>query len=146
MKMTTIRLWHSYLGLFIAPSVLFFALTGATQLFGLHESHDDYQPPALVEKLSSVHKDQVFELGHHKPPPASQPGSPPPAAADKEDDDKVELSTQLLKWFFLLVALGLTLSTSFGIWMGLTQIRRKRVAWLLLVAGALIPTALLVVG
>ena len=145
MKMTTIRLWHSYLGLFIAPSVLFFALTGATQLFVLHESHGDYRPPALVEKLSSVHKDQVFELGHHKPPPASEPGSPRPAAADQEDDDKVELSTQLLKWFFFLVALGLTLSTSFGIWMGLTQIRRKRVAWLLLAAGALIPAALLVV-
>ena len=51
----------------------------------------------------------------------------------------------MLKWFFFLVALGLTLSTSFGIWMGLTQIRRKRVAWLLLAAGALIPAALLVV-
>jgi len=144
MKMTTIRLWHSYLGLFIAPSVLFFALTGATQLFGLHESHGDYQPPVLVEKLSSVHKDQVFELGHHEPPAAAEPGSPRPAAADKEDDDKAELSTQMLKWFFFLVALGLTLSTSFGIWMGLTQIRRKRVAWLLLAAGALIPAALLV--
>jgi hypothetical protein len=142
--MTTIRQWHSYLGLFIGPSVLFFALTGATQLFGLHESHGDYQPPVLIEKLSSVHKDQVFELGHHKPPPASESGPRQPAAPDKEDDDKVELSTQLLKWFFLLVALSLTVSTSFGIWMGLTQIRRKRVAWLLLVAGAVIPAALLV--
>ncbi len=144
MKMTTIRQWHSYLGLFIAPSVLFFALTGATQLFSLHESHDDYQPPAIIEKLSSVHKDQVFELGHHKPPPASEPGAPRPAAPDKEDDDKAELTTQLLKWFFLLVALCLTLSTCFGIWMGFTQMRRKRIAWLLLAAGALIPTALLV--
>ncbi len=81
MKLTTIRQWHSYLGLFIAPSVLFFALTGATQLFGLHESHGDYRPPAIVEKLSSVHKDQVFELGHHTSPRPLRkpvPGSLPP--------------------------------------------------------------------
>jgi hypothetical protein len=43
-----------------------------------------------------------------------------------------------------LVALCLTLSTCFGIWMGLTQVRRKRVGWLLLAAGALISTFLLV--
>jgi hypothetical protein len=145
MKMTTVRQWHSYIGLFIAPSVLFFALTGVTQLFGLHESHGDYQPPAIVEKLSSVHKDQVFELGHHHaPPPASEAGPRQPPAGAQDDDDKTELSTQLLKWFFMLVALSLTLSTCFGIWMGFTQMRRKRLAWTLLVAGALIPTALLV--
>jgi hypothetical protein len=143
MKLTTIRQWHSYLGLFIAPSVLFFALTGATQLFGLHEAHGGYKPPAIVEKLSSVHKDQVFELGHHHEPPPSEAGPGQPPAA-QEDDDKVELSAQLLKWFFLSVAACLALSTCFGIWMGLTQVRRKRLAWLLLVAGAGIPAGLLV--
>ena len=30
------RQWHLYLGTFFAPSILFFALTGALQLFGLH--------------------------------------------------------------------------------------------------------------
>jgi hypothetical protein len=144
MKTTTIRQWHAYLGLFIAPSVLFFALTGATQLLGLHESHGDYRPPAVIEKLSSVHKDQVFELGHHHAPPASGAGPRNPPASAQDDDDKTALSTQLLKWFFLLVALCLTLSTCIGLWMGFTQIRRKRLAWILLIAGALVPTALLV--
>jgi hypothetical protein len=132
--MATIRQWHFYIGLFIAPSVLFFALTGAVQLFGLHEAHGDYRPFALIEKLSSVHKDQVFELGHHEA--AAQPGA-------KDDDDKTGLPTLLLKGFFLLVALCLTLSTSLGLWMGLTQTRRKRTAWLLVIAGGLIPLALL---
>jgi uncharacterized iron-regulated membrane protein len=27
--MSSIRLWHSYIGILIAPSVIFFALTGA---------------------------------------------------------------------------------------------------------------------
>jgi len=150
MSRTTIRQWHGYVGLFIAPSVLFFALTGALQVFSLHEAHGNYRPLALVEKLSSVHKDQVFSLGHHHdsaPPEAAKnpdPGAPSPPAAE-EDDDEPTLSTALLKWFFLLVAICLAFSTAFGIWMGLTQTRRKRLAWLLLTAGALIPLVLLVI-
>jgi hypothetical protein len=164
---TTIRQWHSYFGLFIAPSVLFFALTGSAQIFNLHEAHGSYRPPALLEKLSSVHKDQVFAFGgHHLPPPpptntvrdAAAPGGgvmlyhgrkaaiPPGLRAGTEGGaDRARRSTQLLKWFFLIVGLCLTLSTGFGIWMGLTQIRAKRLAWLLLVAGTLIPVGLLLV-
>jgi hypothetical protein len=142
-----IRQWHSYIGLFIAPSVLFFALTGALQLFSLHEAHGHYHPFAIVEKLSSVHKDQVFELGHHDAAPEPEAGKPTdtakPAGA-KDDDDKTELSTLLLKGFFLLVALCLTLSTALGLWMGLTQNRRKGIAWLLVIAGILVPLGLLV--
>jgi hypothetical protein len=145
-SIATVRKWHSYIGLFVAPSVLFFALTGATQLFNLHEAHGSYVPPAIVEKLSSVHKDQVFAFGdHHAPPPdAGKPGGAPgPGPGPQDDDDKTELATLLLKWFFLLVSVCLVFSTSFGIWMGLTQIRRKQTGWLLLIAGALIPLGLL---
>jgi hypothetical protein len=143
----SIRQWHSYLGLFIAPSVLFFTVTGALQLFSLHEAHGSYRPPALIEKLSSVHKDQVFALGHHDdaPEPAApadgHAAAPPGGAPD--DDDKTAASTWALKVFFLVVAIGLTLSTCFGLWMGLTQTRRKRLAWSLAIAGTLIPLALL---
>jgi hypothetical protein len=76
-----IRRWHAWLGLFIAPSVIFFSLTGAVQLFSLHEAHGDYQPPALIEKLSSLHKDQEFALGHHGPArPKADAASPPSMA------------------------------------------------------------------
>jgi hypothetical protein len=166
MSSMTIRRWHSYIGLFIAPSVLFFALTGAVQIFSLHESHGDYKPLAIVEKLSSVHKDQVFALGHHhdkpapgadadtphtdrpSPPSADTPSLPdagtqlPPGAKD-DDDDKTELSTWMLKGFFLGVALCLSVSTAFGLWMGLTQTRQKRLAYALVIAGAVIPAGLL---
>ena len=149
MTAATIRQWHSYLGLFIAPSVLFFTVTGGVQLFSLHEAHGSYRPPALIEKLSSVHKDQVFELGHQDAAPeapadaddrahAATPGAAPP-----DDDDKTAASTWMLKGFFLAVAIGLTLSTCFGLWMGLTQTRRKRLAWSLAIAGTLIPLGLL---
>jgi hypothetical protein len=143
--MMRIRQWHSYIGLFIAPSVFFFALTGAAQLFSLHESHGNYEPPAIVEKLSSVHKDQVFEFGDHHGPAAGKPDADVKAhAGSDEHGDKSERPAFLLKLFFLLVAIGLSVSTALGLWMGLTQMRRKPVAWLLLTAGTLIPVALLV--
>ena len=133
----------------MAPIVLFFALTGAAQLFNLHEAHGHYQPPAVLEKLSSVHKDQVFALGHHYEPPAPQAASRTPGAgeasapATEEDGDKPTLSTLALKALFLLVALCLVLSTALGLWMGLTQTRQKRLGWMLVLAGALIPAVLL---
>jgi hypothetical protein len=136
MTRATIRQWHAYIGLFIAPSVLFFALTGALQTFNLHEAHGSYRPFALVEKLSSVHKDQVFAFGDHH-----AAADLPPNTSD--DGDRIELSTLLLKWFFLVVGLCLLVSTAFGVWMGLTQIRAKRLAWLLLIVGTAIPVGLL---
>jgi hypothetical protein len=137
-----LRLWHAYLGLFIAPSVLFFALTGALQIFNLHEAHGSYRPAALFEKLSAVHKDQVFEEPHDHPPPA------PAAAGAQEhpqgdDDDRISGATLALKWFFLAVAVCLAVSTLIGMWMGTTQIRRKGTAWVLITAGTLLPLCLL---
>ena len=146
--MASIRTWHTYLGFLIAPSVLFFALTGALQIFSLHEAHGSYHPAPIVEKLASVHKDQVFALGEHhdEPPPepaaASQAGSDahPPGPAEHEAEPAI--GTPLLKWYFLLVALGLTTSTLFGLWMGLTHIRYRRTGWWLLVIGAAVPLVL----
>jgi hypothetical protein len=143
--MALIRTWHAYLGILIAPSVLFFALTGALQLFGLHEPHDGYQPIAVVEKLGKLHTDQAFVLSkHHEPPPqqteaagAEDKQAPPPAP-----EDAPALGTTLLKWFFLLVALGLATSTSLGLWMGLTHVRHRRAGWWLLALGIVLPVTL----
>ena len=163
-----LRKWHSYIGLFIAPSVLFFAVTGALQIFNLHEAHDGYRPAVLLEKLSAVHKDQVFEQPReHEEPAAAAPAgdaaqhaadpaphadpapqadaAPHHHAADDGDDDKLSASTLALKWLFLFVAVGLTLSTSIGIWMGITQLRRPVLAWTLIAAGVAAPIWLLVI-
>jgi hypothetical protein len=78
-KPALIRQIHQYFGLFIAPCVMFFSLTGAYQLFGWHESHEGYHPPALVEKLGMLHKDQLF---------ITRPERRPPAAAAKPKDDE----------------------------------------------------------
>jgi hypothetical protein len=113
--MTNIRRRHSYIGLFIAPSVLFLALTGAAQIFNLHEAHRSYRPPAILDKLSSVHKDQVFAFGHNHEPTESEADSQKTGrttaspAAPEVVDDKPGLSTLALKTFLMLVAVCLAL-------------------------------------
>lgn len=147
MNVTAIRRWHAYIGLFSAPSIIFFALTGATQLFSLHEAHGQYKPFAIIEKLSSVHKDQEFALGHHRPEPRSEDKAEESAINKKSggpaDSDEPKFATLVLKAFFLVIALSLTMSAVLGLWIGLTQTRNKKTARILVIAGALIPLVLL---
>ena len=142
--MMTVRQWHTYIGAFVAPSVLFFTFTGSLQLFSLHEAHGAYTPPAVVEHLGRVHKDQVWEAPakagpahaadahdhEHHAGPAGYPDAPKP------------WPVMALKWLFLTVAIGLMTSTLLGLWMALTFGRRKAVVLGLFVAGAVLPVLL----
>src|ERR1700733_14786532 len=108
--MMTVRQWHTYIGAFIAPSVLFFAFTGSLQLFSLHEAHGAYTPPAIVEALSRVHKDQVLHAKPKAGPKGAQDaqdrgGDPHHAAAAKGPPAPPPWSVTALKWFFLAVAI-----------------------------------------
>jgi len=136
--MASIRIWHSYLGMVLAPSILFFALTGLLQIFSLHEAHGHYKPAALVEKFSSLHKDQVFEA--KAPEPESSE-----ADAKPQEEQLKPVSVYILKWFFALVAVGLMLSTVLGVWMGLKGTLRRRTHLWLLATGAVLPIVLTVI-
>jgi hypothetical protein len=140
--MPLIRTWHTYLGIFIAPSVLFFALTGALQIFSLHEAHDKYVPPQLLEKLASVHRDQVFAVKAHDDDHSDEHAQDEHGAAPPEHEEEPGLATTLLKYFFLLVAVALCVSISLGLWLGLTHVRHKRAGWWLLAVGIILPASL----
>ena len=138
-----LRTLHAYMAIFTAPSVLFFALTGALQLFDLHEPHGGYQPPALIEKLGRLHKDQVFARDDRHPGNvADKPGGAAsdhaPATAPATDDGD-PVSASVLKWFFLLVTLVLASTTGFGLWLGLRHNGRKGLGWFLLASGSVLP-------
>ena len=141
LRLAAIRRFHLFIGVFIAPSVLFFALTGAVQLFSLHEAHGAYMPPPLIEALSKVHKDQVFNA--KKPGEGAPPSAHPDHRAGNHEEAGPRPTTLALKAFFLLVAAGLTTSTLLGLWMALVHGRDKAIAWVLLAGGAAIPIALL---
>jgi hypothetical protein len=155
------RQWHLYLGTLFAPSIIFFAFTGSLQLFGLHESHpgDTYQAPAWVQKLGSIHKDQVLTKQHGPPPgSAGQPKGPPktdeenrppqPGPSQSENGRRnaergPNKLTLALKWFFLATAVGLIFSTLLGIYMAFKFNRSRTLVWGMLFLGTVTPLVLI---
>src|ERR1700747_349739 len=69
----TVRIMHLYLGVFLAPAILFFSFTGALQTFSLHESvkGSGYKPANWIMVLGQPHKKQTAQL----PPRKTQPSA-----------------------------------------------------------------------
>jgi hypothetical protein len=150
------RQLHLYLGAFFAPSIIFFALSGSLQLFGLHEGRpgETYQPPALIAKLASIHKNQTLSQRQGPPPGLGGAQKRPPefgeearSARPEDRDQKKEpgesQATFALKLFFLATATGLVLTTCLGVYMGFKFGRSRILIWSLLLIGTAIPAALI---
>jgi len=142
------RQYHTYLGMLIAPSVLMFAVTGGLQIFRLQEAQPGYTPAPIVEKLGRLHKDQVFAVS---PPRAPRPATAPTTEGgtvekkEAEAPRTVPLSRTLLQWFFVLVSVGLFVSTALGIWMGVTVSRWKVQARWMVAVGTVLPVLILLI-
>ncbi len=152
-SLKSIRLIHRYIGLFFSPTILFFAITGGLQMFGLHESArgSSYVPPNILMHLAQLHKKGTLYL------PPRKVASPTSTKSDgaKPDGPKIETPkpTQAspatppnslpMKIFFASTALALALSTCTGLIMGWKCAHRKSIVLLTLAAGVLIPAILL---
>jgi hypothetical protein len=142
---------HLYFGVFITPALLFFAITGALQTFSLHETTrgSSYKPPAWIAELGQLHKKQTLEVPVRKLAPPDRPRSDGPATQGADRDAKsttpppAQKSHLPMKIFFLIVSIGLFTSTLTGLYMAYKYNSNKLVVTLLLVAGVLIPIALL---
>jgi hypothetical protein len=154
-----LRLIHLYTGVFIAPALLFFAFTGALQTFSLHETTrgSSYKPPAWAVMLAQIHKKQTPIVPVRKlSPPAKQADkatqektqtSPtPPTEAPKPTGEAAPKSHNPLplKCFFLLVSIGLFVSTLSGLYMSYKYIRNRRLITVILLAGIIVPVLLTV--
>lgn len=142
------RKTHLYVGVFIAPALLFFAFTGAIQTFSLHETTrgSDYKPAAFLVTMGQIHKKQTWIVPAKKPAPPAKPAGPEepkPGVAPATPPPPPSKSHLPLKIFFLLVSLGLFTSTLTGLYMSYKYERNKILVTLLLIAGAVIPLALL---
>jgi hypothetical protein len=151
-----IRQIHLYLGVFIAPSLLFFAFTGALQTFSLHETTrgSSYKPPAWAVTLGQIHKKQTPIVPVRKTPPPDRPAEKPhsdktqPEAASPVAPVAPPAATAKthnplpLKIFFLLVAIGLFTSTTTGLYMSYKYIRNRLLITTILIFGVVIPVAL----
>ena len=152
-----IRQIHNYIGMFFAPAILFFSLSGAFQTLGLHEDRGHGQPMAWVAWMASVHKDQVLPHaeggpgdwgpGAGKPDEAKGPGGPGahegPGGPGGPGGHHPDEGFSILKAFVLCMALGLFSSASLGIVIAFTNPKTRRLNSALLAAGAILPLVLL---
>jgi hypothetical protein len=163
-----LRLIHLYIGVFIAPALLFFAFTGALQTFSLHETTrgSSYKPPAWAVMVGQIHKKQTPIVPVRKVPPPDKPADN--AGSDKTAQDKPQLPASQstpsaarkllpdaivpqphnalpLKIFFLLVAIGLFVSTLSGLYMSYKYIRNRKLITATLLAGIIVPVLLTII-
>jgi hypothetical protein len=130
--MKTIRKLHFWIGTLFAPTIVFFALSGAFQILKLHEGGG----PAWIAKLGQIHKDQtIAEVPARKAPPASAAPKPAEPRVERAEPHR---STVLVVWF-LAMALGLLISSGLGIYMAFAYKRDRVVIVSLLAAGTVIP-------
>jgi hypothetical protein len=142
---------HLYIGIFIAPALLFFAITGALQTFSLHETTQgsSYKPPAWIVALGQLHKKQTTVVPVRKPRPVEKPEGPPSGAAPAPAGTKAVAPAASpknhlpLKIFFLLVSVGLFVSTLTGVYMTYKYNRNTLLVTGLLIAGIVVPLLLL---
>ena len=118
--MKRVRQLHLYLGVLFAPLLIFFAASGAFQLFWLHENAKDgsYTAPPVLSALGTVHKNS------HLPGTPKKAGTP-------------------LRWFSLAASLGLIATTALGLVMAFRFTASWKPVALSLAAGTVVPAALL---
>ncbi|MDP1737272.1 MAG: hypothetical protein Q8L23_07510 [Caulobacter sp.] len=145
-RLRFIRQLHLWIAVFVAPSLLMFAVTGMLQLFKLHEAGGGYQPLPVIEKLGQVHIHQKYALRPVRagPPQAAAPAAAKPAPDRAEvGEEGAPLGETVVKWVFLVMSAGMTLSGGFGVWIALSNTRQRRLTLLLLAAGTLLPVLVL---
>jgi hypothetical protein len=135
---------------FFAPTILFFAITGGLQMFGLPETArgSSHAPPDVLVHLSQLHKKGTLYL----PPRKVAPPNSAKSDGAKLDGPKLETPkpTQAppppnslpMKIFFAATALALAVSTCTGVIMGWKYARRKSIVLLTLTVGVVIPAIL----
>ncbi|MEO9131105.1 MAG: hypothetical protein ABI240_07855 [Sphingomonas sp.] len=158
--MRSLRQLHHYVGVFLAPAILFFAFSGAVQTFRLGEASGwGGPPPGALVWMTSVHKDQSLPRAKpEKPAPkadaarATQPEAAKgaPQGHDDHADDHQHKggrgpSPLPLKIFVIVLALGLITSTLLGITIALNNRAMRRTSIIMLIAGTALPLLLLLV-
>ena len=137
MSLAQIRTVHYYAGVFFAPTIIFFALSGVLQLFKLHESYRA-TPGAQgdwIAWMSQVHKESALI-----PPKAA-----PAAAPAKQAPPRPERSSPF-KWFAALMGVSLIGASLAGLWIAFNYPKRRQAFYAALVAGLILPIILLKLG
>ena len=125
MTLRHVRTAHLYLGLTLAPLLIFFSLTGAWQAIELHRSLKDgsYIAPRPLTQLSQIHIKQEWIREGTQPRPS-----------------------WAFKWLAAAAGLAITALAALGLVMALKTARRKWLSLTLLAAGTALPILLIALG
>jgi hypothetical protein len=139
--MKNVRLVHYYLGVFFAPTIVFFAFSGVLQVFKLHESYRD-TPGAQgdwIAWMAQVHKEQSLA-----PPPVAPPRKAEGSRAAREPQKSKPPA--LMRWFTAAMGASLGLTTLLGLYIAFLYPRRRMGFSTALVVGLIAPIVLLQMG
>ena len=140
MSLAQIRLAHWYAGVFFAPTIIFFALSGVLQVFKLHESYRD-TPGAQGDWkawMSQVHKESALI------PPKAAPAKAPAASAAPAEPRRERSAP--FKWFAALMGVSLIGASLAGLWIAYNYPARRRAYFVTLIAGIVVPIVILQLG
>lgn len=139
--MRRLRQIHLYLGMFFAPMLLLFAVSGALQTFRLNEPGGwGGTPPTWMVWVAAIHKNQAaprgdaHQEGHHDDAPKAPRAAPRPPQGP---------SPLPLKILTVLMAIGLFASAVIGIVIALNLRGFRTGSLIALAIGTVLPIVLL---
>jgi hypothetical protein len=144
--MRKLRQFHLYTGVFFAPAILFFAISGGLQSFRLQQASgwDGAPPPQWMAVMGSVHIDQRLPAAEPAKPPAAQAPKPPVDPAKAAEREAKAQKALPMKIFTAALGFALALATLLGVSIALSLKSTRRTSLVMLAAGATVPILLLV--
>jgi len=121
--MLKLRRLHLYLGVFFAPMLLFFIVTGWYQTAFQDRRKSVFEASAVMDRLRAVHADQTF----------------PVASANS-------YSTTAFRWLIYLMSAALVASVILGMVLAFRTMKARWLVWLMLGLGLLVPVLCLWLG
>jgi hypothetical protein len=121
--MLKLRRLHLYLGVFFAPMLLFFIVTGWYQTAYQDRRKSVFEASAVMDRLRAVHAEQTF----------------PVASANS-------YSTGAFRWLVYLMSAALVATLLLGLVLAFRTMKKKWLVWLMLALGLLIPALCLWLG
>lgn len=123
--MKALRRVHLYLGVFFAPLLLFFVLTGWRQTLYPNRLKSAADAESLMQKLQMVHVDQIY--------PNSQEVEHP-------------TSPKLFKTLVVVMSVALVITIAIGVYLAFRSLRPRWPVWASLALGIVVPIILLWLG
>ena len=120
--MKILRRLHTYLGVFFAPLLLFFVLTGWRQTVTIQRNKSSGQPADWLSNLTQIHVDQIY-----------------PTERGAENG----YSPALFRALVVVMSISLILTIGLGIFLAFRSSRRSWPVWLSMALGVVLPVLFL---